>query len=77
MYKDSLQTREERLIFRLDLFEPNGKFCLVKCITHGNQTTGKNATVNKRQLRKRVTITKIGLVKCRAKESCDGLISPR
>jgi hypothetical protein len=48
---------------------------LVKCIIHGNQTTGKNATVKRKQLRKSVTTTKSGFVKCRANVSCDGLIS--
>lgn len=43
----------------------------VKCITHGNHTTGKNATVSRRQLRKHVTTTNIGLVKCRTRESSD------
>jgi hypothetical protein len=77
MYNDLLQKKERILKFRQDQFEPNCKLFPVKLIIHGNQTTGKNATVNRRQLRKSVTTTKSEFVKCRAKESCDELISTR
>ena len=53
----------------------NRKLLLVRCITHGNQTTGRNETVSKRQLRNNVITTNNGLVKCRARESCAGVIT--
>jgi hypothetical protein len=43
----------------------------VKYITHGNQTTGRNDIVRRRKLRKSVTTTNNGFVKCRVNVSCE------
>ncbi len=52
----------------------NFKFCPVKCISHGNQITGRNDTVRRRQLRKSVTQTNNGFVKCWVNVSCETIV---